>query len=206
MPNPRAFVERLHFKHGDTIIEPDRNRGVSFAPYDVAPTPSVEYRGLPFILEGGAGTADQLRVVLKDDDDAYTTHYVSLSDSANTTTTSALPFIITGFGSEITDGIKGDLYVPFAHTITEVTAFSVQTGSIQADLWRSTYNDFPPTDSNSITASAPIVIDSSNKSRDTTLTGWSVTGAAGSIYRVNVDSCTTIQQVTLTLTIQRVNT
>lgn len=205
MPNPRAFVEGLHFKHGDTIIEPDRNKGVAFVPYDVAPTPGEAYRGLPFVLEGGAGTADALRVVLKNASDSYESLYLALSSSANTTTTSGLVFTVSGFGSEIVDGIKGDLYVPFAHTITGYTALSVQTGSIQIDLWRDSYGNFPPTDADSITASAPVAIDSSTFAQDTTLTGWSTSGAAGSIYRLNVDSCTDIQNVTVVLTVARVN-
>jgi hypothetical protein len=205
MPNPRAFIEGLHFKHGDTIIEPDRNRGVAFAPYDAAPTPSVNYRGLPFLLEAAEGGADALAVCVQTAADTYENRYLSLSASGSTSSTSALIFTVSGFGSEIADGIKGDLLVPFAHTITDYTILSPQSGSIQIDLWRDTYANFPPTDADSITASAPVAIDSSDHARDTTLTGWDTAGAAGDIYRLTVDSCTSLQHITLVLTIERVN-
>lgn len=111
--------------------------------------------------------------------------------------------IIDGAGSTITSGIKGDMLVPYACTITTATLLADQTGSIVIDIWKDTYANFPPTDADSITASAPPTITTSTKGQDSSLTGWTTTIAANSILRFNVDSCTSITRVTLFLNVTR---
>lgn len=112
--------------------------------------------------------------------------------------------IIDGAGTTITTGIKGDLPIPFAWTdISAARALADQSGSIQVDVWKDTYANFPPVDADSITASAPIVISSATKSENTTLTGWTKTGTAGDILRFNVDSVSTIQRCTIELDLVR---
>lgn len=108
-------------------------------------------------------------------------------------------FVIDGGGSAIATGIKGDVYCPFAFDIDSVTLLADQTGSIQVDIWKDSYANFPPTDADSITASAVPTISSATKSQDATLTGWTVSVAAGDILRFNVDSATTVTRVTLAL-------
>jgi len=83
------------------------------------------------------------------------------------------------------------------------TLLADQTGSIVIDIWKDTYANFPPTDGDSITASAPPTITTALKSQDSTLTGWTTTIAANSILRINVDSCTTITRATLFLNVTR---
>lgn len=116
---------------------------------------------------------------------------------------STLNFVIDGGGSAITTGIKGDLVVDFAATITGVTLLADQSGSIVVDLWKDSYANSPPTDADSITASAPPTISADVKSQDTTLTGWTTSVTAGQIIRVNVDSATTITRCTVALEVQR---
>lgn len=113
---------------------------------------------------------------------------------------SAIEFIIDGGGSAITTGVKGDIEIPFACTITAARVLADQSGSIVVDIWKDTYANFPPTDADSITASAPPTISTATKSEDTTLTGWTTSISAGNILRFNVDSVTTIQRVTVSLT------
>jgi hypothetical protein len=117
--------------------------------------------------------------------------------------TSTLNFLIDGGGSAITTGIKGDLVVDFAATITGVTMLADQSGSIVVDIWKDTYANFAPTDADSITASAVPTISSATKSQDTTLTGWTTSISAGDILRFNVDSVTSIQRVTVALRVRR---
>jgi hypothetical protein len=118
--------------------------------------------------------------------------------------TSTLNFVIDGGGSTITTGIKGDLVVDFAATITGVTLLADQSGAIVVDVWKDTYANYPPVDADSITASAPPTITASGtKSQDTTLTGWTTSIAAGDTLRFNVDSVTSIQRVTVALRIRR---
>jgi hypothetical protein len=115
-----------------------------------------------------------------------------------------ITLIIDGGGSAITTGVKADLYIPFACTITAATLLADQTGSIVIDVWIDTYGNFPPTDADSITASSPPTITSSVKSQDATLSGWTTAIAAGDTLRFNVDSVSTIERVTLALTVTTV--
>lgn len=112
--------------------------------------------------------------------------------------------VIIGDGvNVISTGIKGDVHVPFACTITGIFALADQSGSIVVDVWKDTYASFPPTDADSITASAPITISSAAKATDTTLTGWTTSVAAGDILRFNVDSATTVTRVTIVIRCKR---
>jgi len=115
----------------------------------------------------------------------------------------SLTFIIDGGGSAITTGEKGHLEIPFACTIKQATMLADASGSIVVDIWKDTYANFPPTDADSITASAPPTISSAQKSQDATLTDWTTAIAAGDILAFNVDSCTTIKRVTISLKVER---
>lgn len=115
---------------------------------------------------------------------------------------STLNFIIDGGGSTITTGVKGDLVVDFACTITGCKLYADQTGSIVVDLWKDTDANFPPLVADTITASAKPTISSSNKG-GSNLSGWTTSISAGDILRVNVDSVTSLQKVTLALKVSR---
>jgi len=78
-----------------------------------------------------------------------------------------------------------------------------QSGSIVVDIWKDTYANFPPTDADTITASAPPTISSAQKSQDAILTGWTKAISAGNILAFNVDSCTTITRVTISLKVNK---
>jgi len=122
-----------------------------------------------------------------------------LGESGGSAITGGINFIIDGGGSAITTGIKGDIEVPFACSIDWVTVLADQSGSIVVDIWKDSYANFPPTDADSITASAVPTISSGTKSKDTTLTGWTRTISAGDVLRFNVDSATTVTRVTVSL-------
>lgn len=111
---------------------------------------------------------------------------------------------IDGGGAAITTGIKGEIGpFEFACTIEAVTLLADQSGSIVIDIWKDSYANYPPTDADSITASAPPTLSSAIKSQDGTLTGWTKTIAIGDILRFNVDSITTCQRVTLSMKVKR---
>lgn len=112
-------------------------------------------------------------------------------------------FVIGDGVNVISTGIKGDLHIPIAATITGVFAFADQTGSIVVDVWKDSYANYPATDSDSITASAPITITAATKATDTTLTGWTTSVAAGDILRLNVDSVSAITRCTIVLRLKR---
>lgn len=143
--------------------------------YSVAPTTDIEY-----LL--GVKAPDEVKQVLP-----------CFTDS--------LQFVIDGGQAAIETGIKGDLEIPYPCTIQRATLLADQTGSIVIDIWKDTYANFPPTNADSITASAPPTLSAAAKSQDSTLTGWTTTVSAGDVLRFNVDSATTITKVTLALKI-----
>jgi hypothetical protein len=130
--------------------------------------------------------------------DAATKNYVDTK-----TYVSSIQFVIDGGGVAITTGIKGDVKVPFNCTIDEATAYSDQSGNVTVAIWKSTHAGYPPTSTANITASAPVTITSTDKSQDTTLSGWTKTIAAGDILRFSVDSCAVITRVTIALRVNR---
>lgn len=113
--------------------------------------------------------------------------------------TFGIEFVIDGGAVAITTGIKGDIEVPFACTIRQVTLLADATGSIVVDIWKDTYANFPPTVADTITASAKPTISSAVKSYDATLTGWTKSLAYGDILRYNVVSAATIKRVLVSL-------
>jgi len=123
----------------------------------------------------------------------------SIQTQLNDTGVRAITYVIDGGGAEITTGIKGDIQIPFACTITEVTMLADQTGSIVVDIWKDAYANFPATVADTITAAAIPTISAALKSQDATLTGWTTSIAAGDHLRYNVNSASGIQQLTITL-------
>jgi hypothetical protein len=110
-----------------------------------------------------------------------------------------ITYVIDGGGSAISTGVAGDLYLPFAVTLTSATLLADQSGSIAVDIWSDSYGNYPPTVEDTITAGTPPTITTADKSQDTSLTSWSVDIPAGSTLRFNVDSVSTITRVTLAL-------
>lgn len=128
---------------------------------------------------------------------------ITVAKLATAVKTLTVSFVIDGGGQAITTGIKGDLVIDFDFTIKQVTLLADQSGSIVIDLWKDTYANYPPTNADSICASAKPTISSATKSQDSTLTGWTVNGSAGDIIRINVDSITTCTRVLVSLKVER---
>ena len=123
---------------------------------------------------------------------------------ASLSSTTAIGYLIDGGGDVITTGeLKPGLRVPFSGTIESVTLLADQTGSIVVDIWKDSYANYPPTVADSICGSAKPTLSSAIKSEDTTLTGWTKTIAVGDILLFNVDSATTVQQVTVILKVTK---
>lgn len=117
--------------------------------------------------------------------------------------TAGFQCIISGGGTVIATGAKSFIEIPFACTITAVRMFADQSGSAVVDIWKDTYTNFPPVVGDSITASAKPTLSAAQKSQDSTLTGWTTSVVAGDILRFNVDSCSTITELTISLTVTR---
>ena len=144
--------------------------------------------------------ADQL--VLFDSEDTGTPKYISYSNLVPVTARS-LDIIIGDGVQVISTGVKGFVEIPYDCEITSARLVADASGSIVVDIWNDTYANFPPTDADSITAAAPPTLATAQKAEDTTLTDWIVALSAGDWLAFNVDSATTVKQVTLSLTLVR---
>jgi hypothetical protein len=112
----------------------------------------------------------------------------------------SIQFVIDGGGVPIVGGIKGDLEIPNNFEIEEVTMLADQTGSIIVDIWMEQLVEYPPTDADSITASAVPTITTDDNSQDTSLTGWTTSLVGRETLRYNVDGTPTdIERVTISL-------
>ena len=60
-----------------------------------------------------------------------------------------LEFVIDGGGSAIAAGEKGHLVCPCDGVIAAAELEADQPGDIRVDIWKSTYDGFPPTDAGS---------------------------------------------------------
>jgi len=117
---------------------------------------------------------------------------------------SAIGYTIDGAGSALTAGRYGPgIQVPFNCTITAVTLLADQTGSVVMDIWKDTYANFPPTNTDTITASAKPTLSSARKYTDSTLTGWTTTITAGDVLFFNLDSVSTITNLVVILKVTK---
>lgn len=121
---------------------------------------------------------------------------LSLSDEAKQDT---IQFVIDGGGLAITSGQKGHVVVPFDCQITACELLANTAGSIVVDIWKDTYDNFPPADADSITGMETPTLSSSIKSRDIDLTTWNKDLNRGDILAFNVDSASIVERVTIVL-------
>jgi hypothetical protein len=139
---------------------------------------------------------------------ASTTRTITMADAdvdlaavnSGLTRTIVIP-IIGAAGGAIVSGLQDAVVMTeFAGTIQKATLLAKETGSIVIEVWKDSYANYPPTIADKISASAPPTLSSSNKSQDSTLTGWTKTFLAGDIFKININSASTVTYVTLILT------
>jgi hypothetical protein len=192
------FIAGTYLVAGNNI-DLTYNDGAGTLTVDVESLTSADISDFAEVAQDSVGTilADSASI-----DFTYTDATPEITAALTTAAkTFTINFIIDGGGSAITTGIKGDIRIDRAGTITAARALADQSGSIVVDIWKDTYANHPPTDADSITASAPVTISAATKSEDTTLTGWTTSISAGDHLRFNVDSITTVQRVTIALTV-----
>jgi len=113
--------------------------------------------------------------------------------------TFSITYVLDGGGSAITTGVKGDLEIPFASTITGWTMLCDQTGSIVIDVWKDTYANYPPTVADTIAGSEKPTVSAATKGQDLSLSTWTTAITAGNTIRFNVDSASTVTRCTLSI-------
>ncbi len=112
---------------------------------------------------------------------------------------------IDGGGAEIADAEHADIYIPFDCQIVGWVLLAHETGSIVIDVWKDVLANFPPTVADTITVGGEPTITTAEFASSENLAAWTTTTcAAGEVIRLNVDSCTDIQRVTVILRVVRV--
>jgi hypothetical protein len=120
-----------------------------------------------------------------------------------------LRFVIDGGGSVITTGAKkAYLIVPYNCTITSWTILTDQSGTIGFDVWKDSYTNFPPTDSDSfvdvIGGTSPTLSPAGVKATSSSLGAWSATSlTAGQVLEISVLAATVVTKATLDLAVTR---
>lgn len=119
--------------------------------------------------------------------------------------TVAIPFIIDGGNSVIVAGQKGHIEVPFDAVVTEWRLLAGTVGSIEVDVWKAVYSDFPPSSADSMPGAGNLpTITADRKAESTDLSAWTDTSISkGDIIAFNVSSCGTIERCTLSLNMRR---
>lgn len=117
-----------------------------------------------------------------------------------TTVNAAVGCVFDGASSVLEVGRFVDVPVPYNCTI-QAAEMLVDTsgGTLTVEVWKDSYANFPPTVADKINASAPIGVSGTNKSLDTTLTGWSLTLVAGDILRFVITVATVVTKATVFL-------
>ena len=110
---------------------------------------------------------------------------------------------IDGGGQTITTGIKADVKMPYAGTITGWSLLSDVSGSIVIDVWKSNQAGYPPTVANTITGSEKPTLSSQLSNQDLTLTTWTTSFVEGDILRFNVDSVSICTRVHLSIQVTK---
>jgi len=73
-------------------------------------------------------------------------------------------------------------------TITRWRVLLDQSSTTTFDIWRDTYANYPPTNADSITASAKPGTSAATKNESTTLTGWTTTFTGGDVLTVEIEA------------------
>ena len=115
-----------------------------------------------------------------------------------------LGFLMDGGGSAISTGIKGSVLVPFDCEVESVTLLANVSGSCVVDIWIDAYGVYPPSVGDSITAASKPTLSSAMKYQDAVLSGWDTSISSGDVLVFNVDSLSTITQLTCALGLRKV--
>jgi hypothetical protein len=114
-----------------------------------------------------------------------------------------LGITIDGAGSFITTGIKQYLRVPYNCNITSAEIVADAVGSIDIDIYKSSYANFPPTVSIITGSGNRPALNGARTYRNTTLTGWVTALSAGEYLGFDVISRDAVKKVSLTLVTRR---
>jgi hypothetical protein len=108
-------------------------------------------------------------------------------------------FVVSGGSVVLSTGPVGAYAtIPFASKVTGWRILNDVSGSIDFDIWKDTYANFPPTVADSIIGTDTVGVTSDVKNEDLTVTGWT-NFVAGDVVTVNINSVTSVMNVQLVL-------
>lgn len=108
---------------------------------------------------------------------------------------------IDGQGGVVPINTTGEITVNFSGTITGWQITGDVTGSCVVDVWKNTYANYPPLAGDAIFITKPTLTPPFIKNQDLspTFIGLGATITAGDIIKFNVDSCTSLTKIFLTI-------
>ena len=113
--------------------------------------------------------------------------------------------VFDGGDSVISTGTTHYVEVPLDCKIISVTMLADQSGDLVIDVWKDSYNNYPPTNEDSITASATPTLSSAIKYKDSTLSGWTTDISENDILAFSIEGTPdSITRCTICLKIERV--
>lgn len=158
--------------------------------------------GLSFVIDPGSANDDYFSLRF-DGSIVFAVDRQGHVNTAGDLTDCAIHFSIDGGDSVIQVGETAWVRIPYAMTITggwEITTDVV--GTIRIDVWKDTYANYPPTDSDAMPyeGNEPYVINGLS-SQDTSVAGdWQTTTLnEGDYVKIYVDSCDTATKAYLTI-------
>ncbi len=123
-------------------------------------------------------------------------------EGASATRKGVLGATLDGGGAAIEAGLQAVVPVPQGCTVVAARIVADQSGSAVVDVWADSFANYPPTDADSITASAPVTLSAAQTAEDTTLTGWTTSLTGGDWLVFNVDSASTVERLIVTLWVE----
>lgn len=99
-----------------------------------------------------------------------------------------IEFFIDEGGGAISTGLKGGIEVPAKCDIDRCTILLDQSATFTADIWKDTYANYPPDNTDTITGGNEPGTSAAAKDQDSTLTDWTTAVAAGVALFFNVDA------------------
>jgi hypothetical protein len=133
-----------------------------------------------------------------------------LHEVLQTVATSGLSVVLDGWAVPIKTGSRGWVEVPFPGQITRVKMLADQVCNVVVDIWKTTYDNYPPVAGDSICGSAkPRITSASGVPKSemglpgSPMTGWTSTISGGDILWFHVDSNDVASMLTISLTIAK---